>query len=442
VAYIIQLCLVYWYAATWKWDPAWRTEGTAVYLALKADYFTTRFAHFLLGFPEVLRYLTFAALWLEALGPAVLFFPFAPSLQRLLVISAFILFHLGLGLSLELSNFPWVCCIAWLALLPTSFWDRIQSQLRQAEVVGLTIYYDGNRGRGPLACLRTFLMLGEAKLGPAQDAPDLLRQIRREGGWGAVDAQGTLHCGLDALVLLVRLSPPFSPLAGMFHLRPVRWLGERFSRLLAGGIYHERPKENAVPAWTPPGGLMGNTLVVFVLIYLVLYNIRSYGLGLVRWYSTPTERVEDRFEWLFPDRASHLASVLGLEQGWGMFAPRPGKEVGWHLVIGTQKNGKQVDVLTGGPVNRDKPEMLAATYRNGRWRKMVMNLPSRSLHPTLPRAMAMYYYRQWNATHEGAEQLQSVDIVMMMEQTLPFDQTPPPPNAVTLDHYEPDAEVK
>jgi hypothetical protein len=440
VAYIVQLCLVYWFASTWKWTPEWRTEGTAVYLALKADYFATRFAHFLLGYPEFLRYLTFGTLWLEALGPAVLFFPFAPALQRLLVIFAFILFHVGLALSLELSNFPWVCCVAWLALLPTSFWDRIESQLRQAAVAGLTIYHDANRGRTALACLRTFLMLGEAKLAPAQDAPDLLPRIRREGGWGVVDSEGKLHTGVDALILLVSLSPLFSPLARLFGLRPVRWLGERFARLFAGGVYQQRPRVETAPAWTPPGGIMANTIVLFCLIYLILFNVRSFGRGQAQWASTPRERAPEKLAWLFPEQASHFAMVMGLEQGWGMFAPRPGTEIAWHLVIGTQKDGTQIDVLTGGPVNREKPEMLATTYRNGRWRKMIMNLPNRRLHPNLPRAMAMYYYRQWNATHEGSRQLRYVEIVMMRLETLPPDQTPPPPNPIMLEHYEPGPE--
>ncbi len=118
----------------------------------------------------MLRYLTFSTLWLEVIGPTILFFPFFPGLQRLVVISVFILFHIGLGISLELSNFPWVCCIAWLALPPTSFWDRIQQQLHDNEIDGLTIYHDVTRGRTPLACLRTFLMLGGAKLAPAQEA--------------------------------------------------------------------------------------------------------------------------------------------------------------------------------------------------------------------------------------------------------------------------------
>src|SRR5205807_1922 len=40
----------------------------------------------------------------------------------------FVLFHLGLALSMELGNFPWVCMAMWVALLPASFWDRLQAR--------------------------------------------------------------------------------------------------------------------------------------------------------------------------------------------------------------------------------------------------------------------------------------------------------------------------
>src|SRR5579872_3420439 len=48
VAYIVQMCLIYWFAAAWKSDPAWRTDHTAVYLALSLDCFTTPLGHWLL----------------------------------------------------------------------------------------------------------------------------------------------------------------------------------------------------------------------------------------------------------------------------------------------------------------------------------------------------------------------------------------------------------
>jgi hypothetical protein len=130
-ALIFQLCFLYWFSAALKTDPVWRTEGTAVYYALSIDAFATPFGHWLLGFPDLLRFLTFATLWLETLGPCLLFIPFANSRNRLPVIVVFVSFHLGLGLALELGNFPYVCAAAWLALLPGGFWDRVAGWLRR-----------------------------------------------------------------------------------------------------------------------------------------------------------------------------------------------------------------------------------------------------------------------------------------------------------------------
>ncbi len=135
---------------------------------------------------------------------------------------------------------------------------------------------------------------------------------------------------------------------------------------------------------------------------------------------------------------------MGLEQGWGLFAPRPGKLVGWHLVIGTRLDGTEVDLLNDGdPVDRvNKPELLAATYRNGRWRKMMMNLTAVSAYPYLPHGFARYFFQKWNASHEGTQQLRSVDIIWMREETRPYGEPRPPVLPTPLYHYEPGAEKK
>ncbi|HEX5271397.1 MAG TPA: HTTM domain-containing protein [Gemmataceae bacterium] len=134
-ALVLQLCFVYWFSAALKSDPAWRSEGTAVYYALSLDQFATPLGRSLLGFPGLLRALTFATLALEAVGPALLFVPFQTVRIRLAVVVGFLLFHLvGLRLCLELGPFPWVCAVAWLALLPGRFWDRLASLFRRPQL--------------------------------------------------------------------------------------------------------------------------------------------------------------------------------------------------------------------------------------------------------------------------------------------------------------------
>jgi hypothetical protein len=125
-ALILQVCFVYWFSVLLKSDPVWRTEGTAVYYALSIEQFATPWGRQLLGYPDLLRLLTFATLGIEAIGPALLFLPWGRGPIRTLVVAAFVGFHLfGLGLALELGNFPYVCAVAWLALLPSWFWDRL-----------------------------------------------------------------------------------------------------------------------------------------------------------------------------------------------------------------------------------------------------------------------------------------------------------------------------
>jgi hypothetical protein len=117
---------VYWFAAALKSDPVWRHDGTALYYALNIDQTVTRAGRFLLGFPRLLTFLTFATLWLEALGPLLLFCPVFTGPLRLGVVVLFVLFHLvGLNLFMTLGPFPYVCAVAWLVFLPGWFWDRL-----------------------------------------------------------------------------------------------------------------------------------------------------------------------------------------------------------------------------------------------------------------------------------------------------------------------------
>jgi hypothetical protein len=124
-AYILQICFVYWFTAALKSDPVWWPDGTAVYYALSIEQFATPLGKYLLNFPDLLQLLTYATLALEVLGPLLLFVPFFTGPIRFGIVVSFMLFHLiGLGLCMELGPFPYVCAVAWMALLPTWFWER------------------------------------------------------------------------------------------------------------------------------------------------------------------------------------------------------------------------------------------------------------------------------------------------------------------------------
>jgi hypothetical protein len=303
-ALVLQVCFVYWFSAALKSDPSWRSEGTAVYYALSIDQYAKPLAHYLLGFPGLLRVLTFATLGIEAVGPALLFVPFHTGRVRLAVVGGFLLFHLvGLHLCLELGPFPWVCAVAWLALLPGRFWDRVAGRIRLPSWLP-----------APPA--------GGAAAGPGQPAPLFL-----------------------------------------------------------------------------------NVLAACFLLYVLLWNLRTTGARL--WGR------------VLPHRADFIASTFGIDQEWGMFAPYPLKDGGWHVAQGNRRDGAGVDLLRdGAPVCWDQPVLVSATYKNERWRKYLMNLwPADNVsHRSL---YARYLLRAWNARHKGELGLESVEVYFMLKRTLP-----------------------
>ncbi len=126
VAFILQLCFVYLFAVLWKTDPAWRTDGTAVSMALRIDSFTTPLGLITRQYPQLMRLATFYTIYLESFGPILLLLPFATQRLRVLAIALFVNLHLGIGLNMELGNFSPVCIVTWLALLPPWFWDRLR----------------------------------------------------------------------------------------------------------------------------------------------------------------------------------------------------------------------------------------------------------------------------------------------------------------------------
>lgn len=443
-ALILQVCFVYWFAVAWKSGPPWREEGSAVYYALSVDGFATRFGHFLLNYPAVMKLLTRATMVLELFGPVLLFIPFYNGLLRTLAIASFILFHAGLGVCLELGFFPPTCWLAWVALLPTWFWDKLGTRFDDPAREGLVLYSDaGRRAAGKAAALlRTFLLLDGAELVPlARDEARQAAAAKRQS-WLVVAGLGEDRFGYEAVVHLARLSPLFFPLAGALTWRPLRAVGEWVFRRVGGSRrVAEPPAPDAAPV-VPAPGFVQNALVVFLLVYVFAINVRTLP-SISRWALLPlsyaldsdVQTLEEKFRdktWL-PDMAMNLAATLGLDQSWGVFAPQPGTLDGWYVIVGTLKNGRQADLFTGGyplddvpiveaipPSSWEKPGLISAEYANSRWRKYLINLYG-DLHVQLRPYYVDYLCREWDARHPGGEQLALIEMYFMAERTNPPD---------------------
>jgi hypothetical protein len=227
----------------------------------------------------------------------------------------------------------------------------------------------------------------------------------------------------------------------------LRWLGEAAARLARSLPGLRRP--HTPPAWTPPGGWVVSAVVLFLITYLVLFNTRNFLDARGAAFADPNRPSADN-QAVLPNVCFPFAMALGIDQGWGLFAPRPGRTVGWILVVGLQDDGTHIDLLGGGrPIDDEspltRPPFQAATFYNGRWRKLLMNLElvnlksGARLYPYLERGVARYYYRDWNARHEGGERLRAVEVIYWKEESALPGEAAPPPERIPLLRYQPGA---
>lgn len=121
---------------------------------------------------------------------------------------------------------------------------------------------------------------------------------------------------------------------------------------------------------------------------------------------------------------------IGLEQAWGMFAPRPNREDGWFVVVGKQNNGNEVDALRGGPVSWAEPESFEALYPNMRWAAYAVAL-TRPTNEAYRPYFADYLGRRWNSAHKGGEAVRSIEVYYML-RLIQDDGTKAPPRKLPV----------
>ena len=119
---LIQVCLVYWFSALFKFSENWST-GEALHQVLSWGVLNRPLADWLRGCPMLVSLLTVSTVWLELLGPLLLFIPWRTPFFRLLAVATFISFHLAIEMLLHVGIFSWVSITAWMLFLPGSFWS-------------------------------------------------------------------------------------------------------------------------------------------------------------------------------------------------------------------------------------------------------------------------------------------------------------------------------
>ena len=124
IGILLQAPLMYLSTAILKSRSEIWQDGTAIYYALNLDAYATAFGKYLLGFPHLIKILSFAVPIFEFVGPFILLISAFSFSFRILMIFIFILLQLSFGLSLRLDLFPWQASVAMILYLPNGFWDK------------------------------------------------------------------------------------------------------------------------------------------------------------------------------------------------------------------------------------------------------------------------------------------------------------------------------
>jgi hypothetical protein len=126
VLILLQLVVMYMCAGWAKHEsPEWQ-NGTALDLTMRWDeYAKPLTANFLLKFPWLLKYASYAVVWLEWFGVALFFVPWKRNLFRILGIVLFAGLHLGIDATLHIELFCYYPLAGLAALVPSNVWDAL-----------------------------------------------------------------------------------------------------------------------------------------------------------------------------------------------------------------------------------------------------------------------------------------------------------------------------
>jgi len=398
---LLQVLSVYFFSALLRSGPEWHGEGTALYYLLSLDGQATALGRWLLGAPGLLGILTPALWWLSLLAAPLALLPWISRYGRKLLLPLLALMQLFLLLSLRQGALPLLGLAGLAVLLGPGFWRWIAG--RRAPGAGLRIYHDRDRPaslRNSLL-LQQFLVLPQAQLGAAQEAPRARALLQANRSWVVIDTDDQAYLRWAALAALLRHSPLLSWLHRLAKLPAVERLGDRLHGWLAA-----RPAGAARPRreirWeTSPG--WQRVAGVFLLLILA-WNATTVG-----WLPGAVKRL------LAPP-----LQALRLDQSWGLDAPSPSRDGGWFVAAGRTSQGREIDLLRP----RAAPDFSqAAVYGDGqRWQRLRDRLALDAYAAHRP-YYARWLCRRWNAEADGA--LSSVRLVHVLRPT------PPPGGAAT-----------
>ena len=400
---LIQVLCVWFFSAILKSGSEWWPDGTAVYYTMSLDRYSSPLGRLLLDYPSLMQGLTYFVYFLELVGPPLALLPVLQRPLRFIVMLLLAAMHIGFILFMEIGLFPFVSLASLTVLLGGWWWDWASRRVDRGH--SIRIYYDRDCGFCLKSChlLRTLLVLPRCDILPAQDSARASALMQAQYSWVVIDAYDVAHTKWNAFVALLRhslLFPWLAPLAGLK-------IWERPGNAVYDWVGRHRGAFGTVTAWLLPERAVrydapraAQRVAGVALVAVVLWN-------LVTVQAVPVKIAQLLQPVMLP---------LRIDQAWPMFAPRPWQDDGWYVIPGVFEDGTEVDLRTGMAVDWSKPEDVAATEPNVRWRTYHTMIWNRDLAENR-QYYARWLCRDWNATAEAGHHLLTLKIIYMLERT-------------------------
>ena len=414
LVFFLQVFMIYFVSYVLKEHAIWRRDLTAVFYSSRLDIFATPIGIYLREYPLIMKMITGFSIYLEWLGPMLLFGAFLFGrfwwVVRVALVVLFIGFHFGIFLTMNIGLFTFICEAMWTLFLPAPFWEKIGSYFKAKDYHKLSIYYDAECGfcQKSVRILREFLLFKEVTINEAQSDSSIHSDMQKNHSWVIVNEKKERFFKYDAWIELLRHSPVGRPIIFLFTLKPVRWIGEKVyfwvshNRSLMGKAsqflqYSSQNQDIKTIRWVleGAGAFIFATLLFWNLTTIKKYNIKApFFQKVTRW--------------------------VHLYQEWNMFAPYPKLDNIWIEVPATLSDGSEIELLTGSrDIYSIKDKEFYKQIPNEHWRKFYLNLADRNDYA---RYYGGFLCRKWNERKiklvKGTT-LRKLEIIVYSQPNLP-----------------------
>ncbi len=123
-----------------------------------------------------------------------------------------------------------------------------------------------------------------------------------------------------------------------------------------------------------------------------------------------------------PGWLSAVTNPLMLFQKWSAYSERGHfyNYSNWYVVVGTLKDGTQMDIFRNAPVDWQRPESYTKAYRNNpRWRLYVSQAMPVSGNDAQRIYFLSFLIKEWNLTHDESSQAVKAELYQVWQSIRP-----------------------